>query len=70
MKILKQLALAMGLLAVVTIAGGSTADAAGKRFITIGTGGPTGVYFVSGNEDCKTASDNEHLNWEFVTVPS
>lgn len=38
------------------MATGSTgvAEAAGKRFIAIGTGGPTGVYFATGNAICRT----------------
>ena len=52
-KILKQLALVTGALAVAVMGSGSAADAAGKKFITIGTGGPTGVYFVSGNAICR-----------------
>ena len=33
--------------------GASDALAQGKRFISIGTGGPTGVYFVVGNSICR-----------------
>ena len=32
---------------------GSPAQAQGKKFIAIGTGGPTGVYFVVGNAICR-----------------
>lgn len=53
MKTFTQMSLAAGALAVAAIAGGSNASAASKRFITIGTGGPTGVYFVSGNAICR-----------------
>jgi TRAP transporter TAXI family solute receptor len=31
----------------------STGEAQGRRFIAIGTGGPTGVYFVVGNSICR-----------------
>lgn len=43
-----------GSLAIATLFGGvHTASAADKTFITIGTGGPTGVYFVTGNAICR-----------------
>ncbi len=46
MKHAKYLALTAGLLA-------STAAVAQERFITIGTGGQTGVYFVVGQSICR-----------------
>ena len=46
--------LAFGLAAGAFMIGASGADAAGKRqFIAIGTGGPTGVYFATGNAICR-----------------
>ncbi len=46
--------LAFGLAAGAFMIDASGADAAGKRqFIAIGTGGPTGVYFVTGNAICR-----------------
>lgn len=38
---------------VMTFGHAGVADAAGKRFIAIGTGGPTGVYFATGNAICR-----------------
>ncbi len=53
MKRTKLTALALGLVAA-TALGSLTANAASdKTFITIGTGGPTGVYFVTGNAICR-----------------
>lgn len=46
-------ALAIGAAALTT-----TASAAERRFITIGTGGPTGVYFVVGNAMCRVIHKN------------
>jgi len=49
----RNLALAIGALGVATCTALTPALAAKKTFITIGTGGPTGVYFVSGNAICR-----------------
>lgn len=38
---------------ILALAAGPNVSAADKTFITIGTGGPTGVYFVSGNAICR-----------------
>jgi TRAP transporter TAXI family solute receptor len=38
---------------VMTAGNAGVAEAAGKRFIAIGTGGPTGVYFATGNAICR-----------------
>ena len=46
-------ALVGGLAFAVLVASQVTADAQDKKFITIGTGGPTGVYFVTGNAICR-----------------
>lgn len=46
--------LALAMVAGVAAVGSSgVAEAAGKRFIAIGTGGPTGVYFAAGNAICR-----------------
>ena len=45
------LALAGALGAMLSLSDGASAQ--GKRFISIGTGGPTGVYFVVGNAICR-----------------
>jgi uncharacterized protein len=52
MKHSKKFALALGL-TISTIGFLPSGIAADKTFITIGTGGPTGVYFVSGNAICR-----------------
>ncbi len=44
------LAVALG---VALMAGGGAHGATAKRYIAIGTGGPTGVYFVAGNAICR-----------------
>ena len=44
-------AVSAGLAGALLLAGGAVAQE--KTFITIGTGGPTGVYFVSGNAICR-----------------
>ena len=44
------LAIALG---VAFMAGGASDAVAAKRYIAIGTGGPTGVYFVTGNAICR-----------------
>ena len=36
-----------------SLAGASPAEAKDKTFISIGTGGPTGVYFVVGQSICR-----------------
>ena len=38
---------------VMSVGSAGVAEAAGKRFIAIGTGGPTGVYFATGNAICR-----------------
>ena len=43
----------IGALAAVLAFAGTSAAAQDTRFITIGTGGPTGVYFVVGNSVCR-----------------
>lgn len=48
----KNMGLAAGL-AGLLLAGGASALLAAKTFVSIGTGGPTGVYFVAGNEICQ-----------------
>ncbi len=53
MKFINKTTCAAGLLAVSMFAGASVGQTAEKTFITIGTGGPTGVYFVSGNAICR-----------------
>ena len=53
MKLINKITCAAGLLAASVLAGTSGGEAAQKTFITIGTGGPTGVYFVSGNAICR-----------------
>lgn len=53
MKTLQKTAIASAFAAATLFAGGTVATAADKTFITIGTGGPTGVYFVSGNAICR-----------------
>ena len=53
MKPTNRIAYAAGLLAAVLLTGVDTSESAEKTFITIGTGGPTGVYFVSGNAICR-----------------
>ncbi len=40
-------------LSLVSLGGGDAMAQAKKRFIAIGTGGPTGVYFVTGNAICR-----------------
>jgi hypothetical protein len=47
--------MAMGLAVLVgaTLAAPDSAEAQKKRFISIGTGGPTGVYFATGNAICR-----------------
>ena len=46
--------LALGIAGAVTVLGAADADAQSKRrFIAIGTGGPTGVYFATGNAICR-----------------
>jgi TRAP transporter TAXI family solute receptor len=46
-------ALAAAALMGVTLGAAGEAGAQGKKFISIGTGGPTGVYFVVGNSVCR-----------------
>jgi TRAP transporter TAXI family solute receptor len=53
MKSLHKIALVSGLGIATMLGSGSAISAAKKTFITIGTGGPTGVYFVSGNAICR-----------------
>ena len=53
MKLITKLSCAAGMLAASLVAGTAGGVAAEKTFITIGTGGPTGVYFVSGNAICR-----------------
>lgn len=53
MKFITKFSCAAGLLAASLVAGTTGGVAAEKTFITIGTGGPTGVYFVSGNAICR-----------------
>lgn len=53
MKKLTISALALAVTAGMTAMSGGVAEAAGKRFIAIGTGGPTGVYFATGNAICR-----------------
>ena len=53
MKFITKFTCAAGLLAASMFAGTAIGGAAEKTFITIGTGGPTGVYFVSGNAICR-----------------
>jgi TRAP transporter TAXI family solute receptor len=52
MKHSKKITLALGL-TVLALGFSAPSNAAEKTFITIGTGGPTGVYFVSGNAICR-----------------
>jgi len=44
---------AIGAVALAVAAVAWTVQAQGTRFVTIGTGGPTGVYFVAGNSICR-----------------
>ena len=53
MKHSRKFAWALGLLAASALGSVTSGYAAEKTFITIGTGGPTGVYFVSGNAICR-----------------
>lgn len=53
MNILGKTALVSGLAIASVFGFGDVVPAAEKTFITIGTGGPTGVYFVSGNAICR-----------------
>lgn len=53
MKYLHKATWAFGLAIAVMFGGGAPVSAAEKVFITIGTGGPTGVYFVTGNAICR-----------------
>ena len=46
-------ALAAAALLGLTVGAAGEASAQDKRFISIGTGGPTGVYFVVGNAVCR-----------------
>ena len=53
MKHLGKLALVAGFALVGLPGSDQSVSAADKTYITIGTGGPTGVYFVSGNAICR-----------------
>jgi uncharacterized protein len=53
MKKIQNASLAAGLFTAMMLGAGSTVSASERTFITIGTGGPTGVYFVSGNAICR-----------------
>ncbi|KMK65738.1 TAXI family TRAP transporter solute-binding subunit [Puniceibacterium sp. IMCC21224] len=63
MTYLKSIALASGLLA-------STAAMAQEKFITIGTGGQTGVYFVVGQSICRLVNRNSAETGLKCTAPS
>ena len=54
LKLTRALAVGLSLTAMLLVASMiSTPVSAAKRFIAIGTGGPTGVYFVVGNSVCR-----------------
>jgi hypothetical protein len=52
-QVLFTLAMGAAAFAVGTLAFPDSADAQKRRYIAIGTGGPTGVYFVTGNAICR-----------------
>ncbi len=53
MKKLALTSVALGLAAGLTLAGASGPTAAQEKFVTIGTGGQTGVYYVVGGSICR-----------------
>lgn len=61
---------AAALLAGHVLAAGTPAMAAEEKFITIGTGGQTGVYFVVGQSICKLVNRNTSKHGIKCTAPS
>ena len=64
----KTLAAAVAVAAMAATVGG--AHAADEKFITIGTGGQTGVYFVVGQSICKLVNRNTSKHGIKCTAPS
>ncbi|MDV7396111.1 TAXI family TRAP transporter solute-binding subunit, partial [Arthrospira platensis SPKY1] len=66
--VMKKLAIATLTVALLLGAGG--ANAAEEKFITIGTGGQTGVYYVVGQSICRLVNRGEKEHGIKCTAPS
>lgn len=67
---LRKFYIATGALLASSLLVGSTAASAADKFITIGTGGQTGVYFVVGQSICKLVNRNTSKHNIKCTAPS
>ena len=47
-----------------------TSIAKSAEFFTIGTGGPTGVYFQTGNAICKMLHKSATVSYTHLTLPT
>ena len=68
MKTLTVAALAAAVTLGIMAVGSTPAEAQGKQFIAIGTGGPTGVYFVVGQSVCRLVHKEAAEGRFFITI--